>query len=584
MENKIEGGLGELDLDLSYAHGWTASHGQTHTVEVSTYYDFGPQDESPPDQGLHGWAIFNAPTFLTQQYMLYAYDYNQSTGQGTYLNEDIYATSVGAAVPQVEYFELANPTNGAIAGLFQGLPVYPNSTDIPGWYHITDWNNGGAAWKTIFGDRSSPPVGTLNVGTDITQAYTTTDTTVNSSGNDNSFSVSAGASFDVFEGFSSGVTVGYEAEFGTETEVESTITTSVSCSLDMPIPPTNSPNYVRTMVIQPYWLQATSTKAPWIPSGYSGNLPWCITWNVLSYGTNGEAFAGMGSPPLSAVGTVNSLTGQATYRITDGGFWSLSGQGVTTPVPLTADEFNTALGASVDLNGCTFSTSASTGKWTRKGQVWTYTYPYRPSGSATAESFTLGLDFGRHAWSFQASSTNLVQALSSAGDSVRVELVLQGSWWLTQWLSHDIDTTWQHMENQASWSASGVQQLQGAYHSRTGIGSLVLGGHFPPHTPDFGDVQLVVNSVAVDFPLLATKGFLQVLQGGGIARYNAQGRSFTVNFGAGTWQASIQGNAFQSGMAPQGGALQVDVRVGGRLTSRETIPVASTTTLTYAAH
>ena len=91
---KIEGGFGEANLDFSYAHGWTSSHGTTNTVEVSSYYTFGPASEMAPDQGIHGWAIFNAPVFVTQQYKLYAYDYDISSGQGTYLNQDMYATSL----------------------------------------------------------------------------------------------------------------------------------------------------------------------------------------------------------------------------------------------------------------------------------------------------------------------------------------------------------------------------------------------------------------------------------------------------------------------------------------------------------
>ena len=41
-DSKIKGGLGNLSLDLSYAHGWTSSHGTSTTVSVSQDCQFDP--------------------------------------------------------------------------------------------------------------------------------------------------------------------------------------------------------------------------------------------------------------------------------------------------------------------------------------------------------------------------------------------------------------------------------------------------------------------------------------------------------------------------------------------------------------
>ena len=511
MNNEIEAGFGDFNLDLSYAHAWTSSHGTTHTVEVSSFYNFGPADETPPDQGLHGWAIFNAPTFVTQRYKVYAYDYTQATGQGTYLNQDIYATSIGTVVPQFQYFSLANPAQGGISNLFQGLPVYPNSTDIEGWFHIRDWNNGGSDWATIFGDLSNPAVGTLGVGADVTQTSSLTDSTMNSRGNNNSFSISAGASFDVFEGFNTGVTVGYEAEFGTETEVDSTITKSVSCSLNMPIPPPNNPGYVTSMTIQPYWLQAKTSQAPWIPPGYVGNLPWCIAWNVFSYATEtstagGTATAGTAPPPGSASGIIRSGTGLDSYQIQNARLTWLDLTGGETPLPMTAAGFDAASGVTVFLNDHAFSANASNGKWTRTGNVWNF----RTTGRATTGPFTINLDFANGTWSFQASSQNLDQELKAGDDKVRVELVMPGSYpyRFARWLKHDIDATWSLFQMPSSWKPYGIHEIAGAYNSQTGVGHLNLEGHIPKKVSSFGDLELRVNGASVSIPLLASYGFL----------------------------------------------------------------------------
>jgi hypothetical protein len=581
MNNSIQAGFGEFNLDLSYAHAWTSSYGTTHTVETSTYYTFGPMDETPPDQGTHGWAIFNAPTFVTQQYKVYAYDYNQSTGTGTYLNQDIYATSVGAVVPQTAYFTLANPANGAIQNLMQGFPIYPNSTDIAHWFGIQDWNNGGSNWTAIFGDHSSPAVGTLNVGTDIQQTYAQTDTTNYSKGNNNSFSISAGASFDVLEGFSTGVTVGYDAEFGTETDVASTITKSVSCSLNMPIPP-NTPGYVNSMTTQPYWLQAKTAKAPWIPTGYSGNLPWCITWDVLQYSTVGGTTVGVARSPLRTSGTIRRGNGNKldTYKIVMGRLAWLDPNAQETPLGMTADDFDPALGATVFLNGHAFSPDARQGKWYRRGDVWTY----RTLREGATDSFTLDLDLANKTWSFDGSARNLDQQIKAADDSLRVELEVQGEYWFAQWVKHNVAATWSHAQNQAAREPYGVHALDGAYNSQKGVGHLNLNGHIPKSVTSFGDLELRINTASVSIPLLPLPGFWDALHRRRALNYKAKDVSFEIDFGTGMWKAILDADQFKSGMAPQGGAVRVQVVVGGERRSDQAIQVENyTTTLTSAA-
>jgi len=580
MNNKIKGGLGQVTLDLSYAHGWTSSHGTTHTVDVSTFYTFGPMDETPPDQGTHGWAIFNAPTFVTQWYKVYAYDYNQSTSSGTYLNQDIYATSIGAVVPQTAYFTLANPADGAISNLFQGFPVYPNSTDIAHWCGIRDWNNGGSDWTAIFGDQSNPAVGTLNVGTGITQTYSQTDSTMNSKGNNNSFSITAGASINFFGGFSSGVTVGYDSTFGTQTEIDSTITKSVSCSLNMPIPTPGTNGYVRSMTTQPYWLQAKTANAPWVPTGYGGNLPWLITWDVLGYSTAGTSAGltmGTAPPPLSALGKIRTGKGNEddTYKVGTGHLAWLDPSGLLTSLGMTADQFDPALGAAVFLNGHAFSADGSKGKWERKGDVWNY----RTRGGPKTETFTLGLDLANKTWSFDGAAKSLDQEIKAGDDSLRVELDVQGAYGFAHWLKHDVAATWSHEEKQAARDAYGVHGIEGAYNSQTGVGHLKLEGQIPKHVSSFGDLEFRVNDASVLVPLLALNGFLHDLTRGRNVKYKAQGLSFEIDFGTGKWKATVEGDRFNAGMAPHGGIVRVQILVGGERRSDQTFQVENYTVM-----
>ena len=578
VDQSIKGGIYHGSLDLSYAHAWTSSHGTSKTVSVSQDFQFGPCSEQSGNQGTHGWAIFNAPTLVTQWYKLYAYDFNQSTGQGTYLNQDIYATALGATVQQTAYFNLANPSQGEYPGLFAGLTVYPNSTDLNGWHlNIPNWHDTGSNWGIVFGDTTSPQMPVLTLGERDEVSYTESTTTTDSKGNSNSFGVQAGAGFRI-AGYALDVTMGYDGEWTTNTENESTITQNVSCALNVPIP-SNTPGYVNSMTVQPYWLQATSTNAPWIPTGYNGDLPWCITWDVTQYGTVSGIGAGLASPPISTSGAIyHGGNNEEDGYIVSGGHMSwLDSNGTEMSMPLTADQFDPSKGASVLLNGHVF-TAASNGVWSRNGDAWDFFTTNVGmfsdgflSGGFFNDWFFLDLDFANGTWSFAGLSRTLDQDIKASDGSVRVSLALGGKYVFTGWLQHGVDIYWSHEEAGAAALPYGVDETQGEYHSQTGAGDISLTGHVPPNVGAFGDVEIRVNGVPVDFPLLSTQGFLSALTTGGQVTYQAEGLSFCINLGTGLWQAAISGTHFTSAMAPKDGAIRVQLLLGGKSISDQTL-------------
>jgi hypothetical protein len=578
-ETKIKGGIGQFTLDLSYAHAWTHSHGTSQTVSVSQDFQFGPCSEPQGSQGTYGWAIFNAPTLITQQYKLYAYDYTPSTGHGTYLDQDIYATATGAAVQQTAYFDLANPSQGEYSGLFAGMKAYPNSTDIAGWHAIKPpWDTGGSDWSALFGDNTSPEMPVLTLGLRDVVSYTQSNTNTDSKGNSNSFGVQAGAKLTI-AGFSEAVTVGYDGTWTTTTENQSTITKNVSCALNVPIP-SNTTGFVNSMTVQPYWLLAKTANAPWIPAGYSGNLPWCVTWDVTKFTTVGGGTAGVSGPPASASGTIRAGGDQEkdTYKVAAGRLAWMDAEGAETALPMTADQFDPAQGAAVSLNGHAFPADGTKGKWSRKGDVW----KYKTREGVKADPFELDLDFAGMAWSFNGSSKTLDQDLRVANGSVQVRLALQGKHSFTNWITHDVQTSWSHEEGKAAWPPYGVHEVKGDYNSRTGAGTLVVKGHIPKKETRFGDVTIVVNGASVSFPLLGTEKFLDKLDRGGSATYKADGLLFDIDFGTGKWKATIDGSQFKSDMAPKDGAVRVQVLVGGEPTSDQTFTALKhTTTLKY---
>ena len=591
-ETKITGGLGDAELDLSYAHGWTSSHGTSQTVEVSEDFQFGPCSEQSGSQGIHGWAIFNAPTLVTQRYKLYAYDYDHSDGSGAYLGQSVYTTSTGAIVQQMTYFELQDPSNGEYTGLFSGMPLYPNSTDIGSWNRsVPDWDGGGSDWTAIFGDTTSPQMPVVKLGGYDEAMYALSDTTISSNGNSNSFSVSAGGGLNI-EGFSENITVGYDGEWTTTTDHESTITTSVTCGLDVLIPADDSPSdYIKSMTVQPFWLQAKTDNAPWVPTGYVGNLPWCITWAVTQYATVGGGAAGVAAAPASASGRVS--WGKDHYVI-DGGIMVWRDEdGIETSIPMTADEFDPNLGAAVRLNGYTFPADGSKGKWTRQGDQW----KYKTGESVKKDPIVLKLDFATNTWSFDGKSKHLDQNIKTADCEVVVELDLNGVYGFFNRLRHDVDATWHHRLDRTLWEPYGVHLIEGAYDSQTGLGHLYFEGHIPEKATRFGDLEILVNGVSVSIPLLGTEGFLDKLYSyktdsgtwkdnvlahmdrGHSVEYTAEDLYFKIDFSTGAWQARIDEGLFDGEMAPKGGVMRIQMRVGGEELSDQTLTIEEYTTV-----
>ncbi len=88
------------------------------------------------------------------------------------------------------------------------------------------------------------------------------------------------------------------------------------------------------LMVQPYWLQATTANAPWIPTGYSGNLPWCITWHVTGT-TAGGSTVGVAGRPASASGTIRhgGDNEKDTYTLAAGHMAWLNADGSETPMP-----------------------------------------------------------------------------------------------------------------------------------------------------------------------------------------------------------------------------------------------------------
>lgn len=568
--SQIKGGFGKANLDINYAHSLLSEHSDTDTVTVSSFYTFGPEDESAPEQGRHGWAIFNAPIFLTQQFKVYAADYNTGTGAGTYLNQDLYAASVGGVAQQTALFDLKNPSEGTYVDLFKDLPSYPYSTDIASWHGIREWNAGGDDWTMIFGDTSNPPVGTLSLGVATTQEYAHTTTKLDSSGKTNSVEVTAGAQFTLFKGFSAGVQAGVGIEVGFSSETETEVTSLVSSSLRIPYPPADAPDhYFKELVVQPFWLSASSAKAPWIPSSYSGTLPWCLTWNVLSFETVGGNISGISPAPFSASGQIQNMDDDAdSYTVQNGALSWYAEDGEIVAIPISADDFNPSQGATVSINGYLFPADGRKGKWKRTGNLW----EYRTRDGVKKDPFLLSLDFEGKKWSFSGRSKNLESNVKCADKQIMVHLAVAGKYGFRSWLDHHVNTRWKYRKVGYSRTTHGIHSLRGTHDSATKAGAIVIRGHFPEGGLA-GDLSLVLNGKQTDLPLLRQEDFVEKMDNGGILTYLSDGVSAVVDFEKGKWKLALAGDSYDVRFNPSNGVMEAVLLVGGKEVYRERISI-----------
>jgi hypothetical protein len=100
----------------------------------------------------------------------------------------------------------------------------------------------------------------------------------------------------------------------------------------------------------------------------------------------------------------------------------------------------------------------------------------------------------------------------------------------------------------------------------------------PKNISAFGDVEIRVNGASVSIPLLGVSGFLDALERGRSVKYTADGLSFDINFSSGKWDAAISASQFKGGMAPKGGAVRVQVLLGGTQISDQTVVLQKCTT------
>ncbi|MFZ7112464.1 MAG: hypothetical protein ACOWYE_12335 [Desulfatiglandales bacterium] len=594
-------GVGKVSahFDSTYKHAWESETQTTSTATRAFGIRFGTESLSGNLDmlGDFGWGIFAVPVLIVKNWELYAYDYDFTTGEGTKLDQAITTVEVnpeGLSFRQVA-FELANPggPNDSIEGLMKGIGLtdsstgafvgFPPSTDLDGWAAL-DWEpeEGDVPWLVKLGEGTlgEPGVNTLTWGIGSTSSITFTNETCESesTGETTSIQLSAGTEVELgtkLQGVKMNLELGYDSSFSSTVKNSTTFGTEVGAELLMSYCGSDvldRSNCVKDLTVQPYFLEATDSTAPWIPDAFKDQRPWCITWQVVSHEYEESTLTGtcvtdgQSLPPLNASGRIVSGNGGGDpgepfshYSIEGGRLAWVDADGFETPIPMTADRFVPSQGVSFDLSGLQWSSLGVDGTWTRDGNVWTF----QSSRKVRRNIVRLKLDFDQAAFDLQIARATLEGRIRAGVRNTPLKLAVNGLYTFRTVIHHDVNIRWQWRQSPDEPEKMQLTLFEGHYNSATGSGKMSLEGALPENLPTFGDMELEMNDHTLLMPLLSMDGFQEALDSGTIFRHAKDGLSVTLDFGNRRWSAALNKKAFEKLLALRWGSSRIKVNVGG---------------------
>ncbi len=561
----------KFSVDMEFKHTWEASNKTTSTTEIKTYKTMGTADESLGELGKWGWALFSVPVMVVQNWEAYGWDYDADDGTGTRLNQTLHTVE---AKPNSNYlkqisFELANP-----GGIMAGMAPFAESTNLDYWYRGLpyNWQALDPRWSTKL---AAAPL-TYSAGSGSDHSIATKAEKIESKGSTQEINITAGYEMSVgtkLNGFSLYAKAGYDGVWKTDVTNTTGFGTEVAASLHMKSCEVPMPGCVDELTVQPYWLEASAPAAPWIPTAFKNQLPWCIAWRVtdIRYAPSAPLLAGAraatGLAPLNASGRIVNGTGggeqgggpDSHYSIRGGRLAWVDASGVETRIPMTADEFVPSMGVSLEVNGLSWSSLTAKGAWHRSGNVWTF----QPDGSVRQNRVMLKLDFGGATYDLQVQKADLNGRVLAGSTNTQLVLAINDEYTFYTTLHHHIDIAWQWSQRPADTAALHVTSFEGRYNSATESGKMSLAGTLPANLPAFGDMGIEINGRPYVAELITMDGFQQAFQSGGVFKYAKEGLILSLDFGNKTWSATFNNQAFHALIAPHLGTVRTRILVGG---------------------
>ncbi len=637
---KITAGLFDMfnfskSFDATYKHTWEKESGTKSSVTVEISDELGTGRENLDVLGTRGWALFSAPHVYVQNSTVYGYDYRYDASVGgtllidrnTGYQLDLQTVSVsGKGRPDyvLEDFDLRDPVSktaeypDGTKPWFQGMgsfnysDIYDRPESLDYWMapknlatgEVLNWQND-ARWETRAGDggttwypcKSTTSTCTTDVlstsSSKRTISYTLDTESMTGSGHTNEVEVNVGASMGAevgLKGFSVGVensiSVGYDGKFSWNTKTTTGVGTTVAAYAMTPA--CSDPKCFDRLRIRTYWLHPTASaaadgKVPWLPTAYSSQLPWCLTWKISKACHVGEycddGLLGAALAPLTATGSgisgtapapdnafgriVNGSGGEENgepyshYFVQGGHLKWVNEEGGEQRIPMSADDFLPTKGASIEVAGGSWSSSGN-GSWKRNGDSWTF-----QSNPGAKPRVTLSLDFGSATYDLAIQKADLNGRILAGVTNARLVLGVNERYKFYTVLNHEIDISWQWSKPPVDDLTTHVTSFQGRYDSTNKAGNMSIAGTLPAELPAFGDMEINVNGHPLVARLITMDGFQQAFESGGVFKYAKEGLILDIDFGEKTWSATFNQKAFHSLLAPRWGNLRARIVVGG---------------------
>lgn len=317
---KSEGifGIPSSSMGLGWSNAVQQTSTSTSTVTQGSTLEWSPKTKGspPPEDGAQAWGVFFVPTITNDRYHVWAPD------KTTDLDVELYYTYISSGKNLIDkVFDKTDPASDVLGQVVKDY-----------WTGTTPWPNSKTYWdpqwtgpETLVSSGSTdtyenilPPLfWSASSGSAAIDRYIALqNTTEQSQKCTNTIDVSAGA-FGFSTSMSGSLSIGSSTAttFGQKLDVLYGLPGWYASEIDPNNPPKDYNDYLKRMDVYMYLLRAKTDEAFWVPDGAKANgmygvenYPWCITWHVNRWESQGATDQHAASGPSAATLVANTST------------------------------------------------------------------------------------------------------------------------------------------------------------------------------------------------------------------------------------------------------------------------------------
>lgn len=308
-ENQGILGIPSASMGLGWSNAVQQTSSSTTKVTQGSILKWSPDTKGapPPADGAQAWGVFFVPTITNDRYHVFGPD------KTTDLHVELYYTYISSGVDLIDkVFDKTDPESAdlgqATKDYWTGTTPWPNS--------MTYWDPWWTSSQTLISPAGSDTYENIlpakfwsaSSGSAAINRYIATEnTTEQSKTSTNKIDVSASAfGFSTSMSGSLSIASSTATTFGQKLDVLYGLPGWNASLIDPNNPPLHYSDYLKRMDMYMYLLRAKGEDAFWIPDGAKEygiqNYPWCITWHVNYWESQGTTDQhGMHGPSVATM-------------------------------------------------------------------------------------------------------------------------------------------------------------------------------------------------------------------------------------------------------------------------------------------